>query len=253
MGKHQAVTTRDIMVSDGSQPVTARDQRLGTSPFLPKQQVTTTASVTTSKPNLLNLLQKGLKSDEAAPETGPPKKMDPQRELECLHPYDSLLLSPNVTQKMLQDQIEKKKLAQQSSVVDHSNYGSHGGAMSLRLAGRFGTSKRNQDGLRASMRHLGPGALRSLNASEKKRSSVMSNHGTGHQFKDLAGDTVSQASSSAVSNVQRVRFGNREIETIKGTRIDKLSPMTRQMNIQAQVTLRQLEVKAAKRDLMSRL
>ena len=113
---HEAIKTipattreRDIMVTDNSQMVTARDTQpsptIGKNPFLPIQSKN--ASSAGSKPNLLSMLKQGLKTgDTSSPKKSSvkivaPKKMDPQRELECLHPYDSLLLSETVTQKQL--------------------------------------------------------------------------------------------------------------------------------------------------------
>ena len=40
-------------------------------------------------------------------------------------------------------------------------------------------------------------------------------------------DTRSEISESAKSNTQKVTFGNRELETLKGTHINGISPITR--------------------------
>lgn len=48
-------------------------------------------------------------------------------------------------------------------------------------------------------------------------------------------------SSSAQSNVGKLNLGDVELETMKGTNIRQLSPITRQMNKQAKFTLNQLD------------
>ena len=103
----------------------------------------------------------------------------------------------------------------------------------LHLANKL---QRNPDTVRGSTKHLGPHTLRLLPGQDKKRSSTM----TQHELMQATGgiDAVSQVSSSAESNVAKVRFGNRELETLKGLRVDKISPITRQLNIQTTNTLR---------------
>lgn len=56
-------------------------------------------------------------------------------------------------------------------------------------------------------------------------------------------DAANVTDSSAKSNINVVDLGLMEVETIKGTNIRQLSPITRQLNKLSGATLNQIEAK----------
>ena len=97
--------------------------------------------------------------------------------------------------------------------------------------------------------HLGPSSLRlgprlkSLGKTWRKQP-MKDTSRIGHPTRNSAlavREDLSEISSSAHSNTQKVIFGERELETLKGTKISGLSPITRHMNAHANTTLKQMD------------
>lgn len=66
-------------------------------------------------------------------------------------------------------------------------------------------------------------------------------------------DAANVTDSSVRSNVQKVDLGDLEVETLKGTNVRQLSPITRQLNKLAGATLDQLESQVQARAIREQL